>query len=304
MSIQDWLRLVTLATIWGSSFLFTELALVDLGPLTVVNLRLLLAALSLLLVWQWRRLPWRIDRRLWRALLLMAIVNNILPFTLIVWAQTHISASLASILNASVPLFGVVLAWFFARDEQPSLIKFIGVAIGFIGVIVLIAPDGESLEAATLGGKIAVLTATFCYAASIIYGKRFKRWQVPTLVPAALQATIGALLLLPITLALETPWNYQISTIWTPIATICLGVFCSAIAYLLFFRILASAGAVNLMLVTLLIPISGCLLGAIFLQESLTRANLVGMLIIFTGLIIIDARLPQLLLSKLAQRRA
>ena len=295
MRSQDWLQLIALATIWGSSFLFIELALVDLGPLTVVNLRLLFAAISLLLVWRWRRLAWKIDKRLWLALLLMAVTNNILPFSLIVWAQTHISASLASILNSSVPLFGVVLAWFFAHDERPSIAKFVGVIVGFIGVIVLIAPDGQAVEAATLGGKLAVLAATFCYAASIIYGKRFKRWQVPALIPAAMQALIGGILLLPFTLALESPWNYQLSSIWTPVAVVCLGVFCSALAYLLFFRILASAGAINLMLVTLLIPISGCLMGAVFLQERLSPANLVGMLIILSGLIIVDGRAQKFL---------
>ena len=295
MRSQDWLQLIALAIIWGSSFLFIELALVDLGPLTVVNLRLLFAAGSLLLIWRWRRLAWQIDKRLWLALLLMALTNNILPFSLIVWAQTYISASLASILNSSVPLFGVVLAWFFAHDERPSLNKFAGVIVGFIGVIVLIAPDGQAVEAATLGGKLAVLAATFCYAASIIYGKRFKRWQVSALVLAAMQALIGSLLLLPFTLALETPWNYHLSSIWTPVAVVCLGVFCSALAYLLFFRILASAGAINLMLVTLLIPISGCLMGAVFLHERLGPANLVGMLIILTGLVIVDGRAQQFL---------
>ena len=301
MRSQDWLQLIALAIIWGSSFLFIELALVDLGPLTVVNLRLLFAAGSLLLIWRWRRIVWKIDRRLWLALLLMAVTNNILPFSLIVWAQTHISASLAAILNSSVPLFGVVLAWFFAHDERPNIAKFVGVAVGFVGVIVLIAPDGQEVEAATIGGKFAVLAATFCYAASIIYGKRFKRWQVPALVPAAMQALIGGLLLLPFTLALETPWHYRLSSVWTPVAVVCLGVFCSAIAYLLFFRILASAGAINLMLVTLLIPISGCLMGAIFLQERLSSVNLVGMLIILTGLVIVDGRAQHFLRRGLSQ---
>ena len=291
MHLHDWLRLVALSVIWGSSFLFTEIALVDLEPLTVVNLRMLFAALTLLALWRLQRLPGVRGAHLWRAFALIAVTNNILPFTLIVWAQTHISASLAAILNAAVPLFGVVLAWLFTQDERPGLTKFIGVVIGFVGVIVLIAPTGEELAAATLAGQIAVLTATFCYAVSSIYSKRFKDWDVPPVITATMQALLGAILLLPLTLVLEQPWQAQLSTLWTPVAVVCLGVICSALAYLLFFRILANAGAVNLMLVALLIPVSACLLAAIFLGERLAGGDLLGMLIIFAGLLIIDGRL-------------
>ena len=299
MSLSDWLRLIILSVLWGGSFPFIEVALIDFDPLTVVNLRLLFAALTLLLIWYWRGSKWTRNSEVWLALVFIALVNNIVPFSLIVWAQTHITASVAAILNATVPIFGVVLAWFFAHDERPGLNKFIGVTLGFVGVVVLLAPSGEELNAATLAGKIAVLLATFCYAVGIIFSKRFKRLGVPPLVLACMQALIAGLMLLPITLMLERPWQVEISSIASPLATIALGVISSALAYLLFFRLLASAGAINLMLVTLLIPVSSCLLAALFLHERLQLNDAIGMLIILSALLVIDGRLPSLVLRKL-----
>ena len=299
MSLSDWLRLIILSVLWGGSFPFIEVALIDFDPLTVVNLRLLFAALTLLLIWYWRGSKWTRNSEVWLALVFIALVNNIVPFSLIVWAQTHITASVAAILNATVPIFGVVLAWFFAHDERPGLNKFIGVTLGFVGVVVLLAPSGEELNAATLAGKIAVLLATFCYAVGIIFSKRFKRLGVPPLVLACMQALIAGLMLLPITLMLERPWQVEISSIASPLATVALGVISSALAYLLFFRLLASAGAINLMLVTLLIPVSSCLLAALFLYERLQLNDAIGMLIILSALLVIDGRLPRLVLRKL-----
>ena len=293
MYSQSWMQLAILAGILSSSFLFTELALIDLGPLTVVNLRLLFAACGLLLVWRWRwrGLSWHIDKHFWPVLLVLAVTNNILPFSLIVWAQIHISASLAAIISASVPLFVLTLAWFFAHDERPDLAKFVGVAVGFVGVVVVIAPHGYGYdENTTILGPLAVLAAVFCYSASMIYAKRLGRWQVPALVPATMQAAIGALMLLPFTLILEEPWHYQMSSIWTPVSVICLGLFCSALAFVLYFRILAAAGAVNLMLISFLIPVYCCVLGITFLNERLNSASLLGMLIVFAGLLVTDSK--------------
>ena len=262
MTWRVWFWLVSLSVLWGGSFFFAKVALGSFGPLTVVFGRVALAALALNLV-----NPLRRDAP-WRSFLAMGALNNALPFSLIFWGQTHIASGLASILNATTPLFTVVVAHLLTDDEKVTAPKVAALLSGIIGVAVLIGPTIAQPND-SLWGELACLGAALSYAFAGIYGRRFRTMGVKPLDAAAGQVTASTLLILPIMLSVEQPWNGAVPTAngWTALAA--LALLSTALAYVLYFRILAAAGATNLLLVTFLIPVTSILLGAVFLQERL-----------------------------------
>lgn len=288
MTPANWFQIVILAMVWGLSFFLTEICLRDLGPVTVAAGRVFTAALALLAFAALRGL--RLPRGLaeWAPLALMGLVNNALPFSLIMWGQTRIDSGLASILNAMTPLFTFVLAHFLTRDERMTRAGALGLAVGFSGAVVLIGPDALSGLGGQSLGQFAVLGAGLCYACSAIYGRRLKG--LHPVVAAAGMTVAAAAILLPLAAVLDRPWTARPdAATWTALAT--LGMVSTAFAYILYFRILASAGATNVLLVTFLVPVTALLLGTLILGEVLSLAALLGMGLIFLGLAIIDGRL-------------
>ncbi len=289
MNTKEWLLLISLAVIWGGSFFFAEVALRDLGPLTVVLGRVGLAALALIgfVYATGKRMPgsWRI----WAAFLAMGALNNVMPFSLIVWGQVHITGGLAAILNATTPLFTVLLAHVLTRDERITAGKLAGVGLGVVGVAVLIGP--EALAGLGAGGwaQIAILGAAVSYAFAAIFGRRFR--SLPPAVTAAGQVTASTLLMLPLALTLERPWEATPDA-WTWGAVLAIALLSTALAYIIYFRILSTAGATNLMLVTLLVPVSAILLGTLILGEAFGWRSAAGMGLIGLGLVAVDGRLP------------
>ncbi|WP_199314194.1 DMT family transporter [Leptolyngbya sp. FACHB-671] len=288
MTTTAWLLLILLSVLWGGSFFFIELTLQDLRPLTVVLGRVVLAAIALttFAYFQGHQMP--TSAKLWREFLVMGTLNNLIPFSLISWGQLHIDSSLAAILNATTPVFGVVLAHLLTADERLSVNRLLGVICGFFGVAVLVGTEVLSgLQLRGLG-QFAVLLAAFSYACAGIYGRRFR--QLPATVAAAGMVSGTAIMMAPLTLVLERPWTANPD--WMSMsALLALGLFSTAIAYLLYFHILAIAGATNLLLVTFLIPLSALLLGVFVLGESLEWNAFAGMALIFVGLAAIDGRL-------------
>jgi drug/metabolite transporter (DMT)-like permease len=291
MTGQDWLLLIALSILWGGSFFFSEVALAELGPLTVVLGRVGFAALALigLVYLTGHRLPsgWG----LWRAFLVMGVLNNAIPFSLIVWGQVTIDSSLAAILNATTPLFAVLLAHALTRDERLTRGRAAGVLLGLAGVAVLVGPQilGE-LGAAGLA-QLAVLGAAFSYACAGIYGRRFKG--LPPVVAAAGMVTCSAVLTLPLALVVERPWEMDPGAL-TWAALLGLALLSTALAYVIYFRILAAAGATNLLLVTFLIPVSALALGVTILGERPEPSAFAGLALIFAGLAAVDGRLLRL----------
>ncbi len=289
MNTKEWLLLITLALIWGGSFFFAEVALRDLGPLTVVLGRVGLAALALIgfVYATGKRMPgsWRI----WAAFLAMGALNNVIPFSLIVWGQVHITGGLASILNATTPLFTVLLAHFLTRDERITAGKLTGVGLGVVGVAVLIGP--EALAGLGVGGwaQLAILGAAISYSFAAIFGRRFR--SLPPAVTAAGQVTASTLFMLPLALTIERPWEATPDA-WTWSAVLAIALLSTALAYIIYFRILSTAGATNLMLVTLLVPVSAILLGTLILGEAFGWQSALGMGLIGLGLVAVDGRLP------------
>lgn len=285
--------LVALSILWGGSFFFVGIAVKELPPITIVTMRVTIAALALLTVC--RVLGYSLPRKpeVLRAFLIMGLLNNIIPFSLIVWGQTHIASGVASILNATTPLFTVLVAHMMTTDEKLSANKLAGVIIGFVGVATMIGPAALTGERSSLWGQLAILGAAISYAFAGIFGRRFKAMGVPPLVTATGQISASSLVLIPVALLADQPWTLAMPSGETWAALFGIALLSTALAYLIFFRILSSAGATNLALVTFLIPVSAIVLGSLVLGEQLALKHLIGMAMIVTGLIAIDGRLLQ-----------
>jgi drug/metabolite transporter (DMT)-like permease len=263
----------------------------ELPPLTIVALRVVTAASALLLTLRLMGVDLPRTRQVWCAFLGMSILNNVIPFTLIVWAQSHIASGLASILNATTPLFTVIVAHYLTEDERLTGQRFAGVIVGFAGVAVMIgAAAFASLDASILA-QLAVLGAALSYGFSGVFGRRFKTMGIPPLATAAGQVTVSSAILLPTALIVDRPWTLAMPSTGAIVSLAALGLVSTAFAYLIFFRLLARAGATNVGLVTFLIPVSAILLGVLVLGETLAMRHMAGMALIGGGLILIDGRL-------------
>jgi drug/metabolite transporter (DMT)-like permease len=221
----------------------------------------------------------------------MGLLNNAIPFTLFVWGQHHIASGLAAILNATTPLFTVLVAHLLTEDERLSPGKVLGLCMGLLGVILMLGAELLAGLGTALFAQIACLAAALSYAFAGIFGRRFKRMGVPPLATATGQVTASSLLILPLVLVVDQPWELQAPSLASWAAMLGIGVLSTALAYILYFRILAAAGATNLLLVTFLIPVSAILLGGLLLGESLETKHFVGMGMIGFGLALIDGRI-------------
>lgn len=300
MGLTDWSLLVALSILWGGSFFFVGIAVRELPPLTIVAMRVALAALALGGLLRILGLPMPRDRRTWGAFFGMGALNNLIPFCLIVWGQTQISSGVASVLNATTPLFGVVVAHVLTRDEKMTGNRLAGVLIGFAGVAVMIGPVALVGLGSGLLPQLAVLGAALSYSFAGVFGRRFKSMGVSPLVAATGQVTASTLMLMPVALLADRPWTLPPPSAAAWGAIVGIALLSTALAYVIFFRVLASAGATNLMLVTFLIPASAILLGSLFLGESLAVRQGAGMALIAGGLIAIDGRL----FARLGQHRS
>lgn len=283
--------LLALSLLWGGSFFFNGIAVQALPPLTIVALRVGLGALALLAVLRFSGLALPGSGRVWLAFFGMGVLNNLIPFCLIVWGQTRIGAGLASILNATTPLFAVLVAHVLTVDEKITRARLAGLIAGFLGVAVMIGPAALQGLGRDLAAQLAVLGAAVSYAFAGVFGRRFKAMGVAPLVTAGGQVTASSLMLVPLALAFDRPWQLALPDwpVWA--AVLGLALLSTALAYVLFFRILAAAGATNIALVTFLIPVSAILLGALVLGEHLALRQLAGMGLIALGLAAIDGRI-------------
>ncbi|MXQ13006.1 DMT family transporter [Microvirga makkahensis] len=290
VAASDWALLGLLSVVWGGSFLFVGVTVRELPPLTIVALRVLLAALALQVVLRAMGMRFPRERQVWAAFFGMGILNNVIPFTLIVWGQSHIASGLASILNATTPLFTVVVAHYFTSDERLTGSRLGGVIVGFAGVAVMIgASTLASLNASVLA-QLAVLGAALSYALSGVFGRRFKTLGIPPLAAAAGQVTASSCILLPVSLMIDRPWTLSMPSTGAVLSLFALALVSTAFAYLIFFRLLARAGATNVGLVTFLIPVSAILFGVLILGETLETRHMAGMALIAAGLMLIDGR--------------
>ena len=297
MGRTEW-GLLLLSLLWGASFFFFKILVREYPPFTLVLGRVGLAAVAMLALLRMRGEALPLAPRLWGSAAVMALLNNVVPFSLISFGEQSVSSGLAAILNATTPLFAVVLAHLLPADERLTPARILGLALGLSGVAVLIGPELlASLGASAVAGQAACLLAAFSYALAGLYGRRF-RTTAPTVL-ATVQLTASTVILISLSLMFDRPWDLSPPSSEALAAFLGISLFCTALAYILYFRILAVAGATNLLLVTFLLPVSALLLGRLFLSEPIVARSVVGMAIIGFGLVAIDGRLS----AWLARRR-
>lgn len=288
MPRRAWFLLILLSILWGGSYLSARVAAPAVPPLTLVFVRVLLAALALniALAVSGRRLP--TDPGSLRDFAVMGLLNNVIPFALIFYGTTTIGAGLASILNAMTPISTAVLMHLVTTDDRLTANKTVGVVFGFVGVAVLLGLGSLQSVGEHLLAELACLAATISYAFSTLWARRFRGR--PPLVTATGQLTLSTVIVLPLALVFENPLSQPLPTPDVIAAVLFLALAATALAYILFFRILTLAGS-NVMLVTFLVPVSAVLLGAALLGERLEARHWAGMALIMLGLTAIDGRL-------------
>ncbi|MGB9367809.1 MAG: DMT family transporter [Xanthobacteraceae bacterium] len=303
MTGAEWSMLLAMSVLWGGSFFFVGIAVKELPPLTIVALRVGLAAAMLWLTLRLLRLVLPRERRAWAAFFGMGLLNNAIPFCLIVWGQTHIASGLAAILNATTPLFTVLVAHVFTNDERMTGNRLAGVLIGMMGVVVTIGLAALQGLGGDVLAQLAVLAAALSYAFAGVFGRRIRRLGIAPIAAATGQVIASTAMLLPLALLVDRPWTLPMPSAGTFAAILGTAGLSTALGYILYFRILATAGATNLLLVTFLIPVSAIVLGALVLSERLSAQHFLGMALIGAGLAAIDGRVLRLVSRPSAIRR-
>lgn len=230
------------------------------------------------------------DLKSWSLLMVVGTLNCALPFILFFWGQQHLDSSYASILNATTPLWGVAVAHFMTRDEKATPARIIGVFLGMTGIIVMVGADAMKGLSNNLLAQIACIISTLFYSFAAIYGRRLSQTAMTPMVVATGQTMMAALFMLPVVLIFDAPWHMSAPG-WAPtLAALTLALFSTALAYILYFRLIDRAGASNAQLVAFIMPVLAIILGIAFLDETLTGQQVAGGALIALGLLVIDGR--------------
>ena len=285
MNLFDWTRLIILSLLWGGSYTWIELALIELDPMMIVFYRVLISSIFLILICKVLFLTFKIEKKIFIFLFFMSLTNNVIPFNLIAWGQQEITASVGSILNATTPLFTVIIANYWPNGEKATLNRIFGVIIGFCGVILLMGLSVHDIDNSIIG-QAAILLAAISYAISALIGKEIKK--IHPAISATYMLSISSVILLPIILFSGNELLPQASK-QSMIAIMGLAIFSTSIAYLIFYKLIENIGS-NVMLVTLLMPVSAILLSIIILNETINTTQIIGLILILTGLILVDGR--------------
>lgn len=290
MSAHDWGLIAILAVVWGGAFFLIEIGLTGFGPLTLVALRMLLAIPLMLLALKWLGHALPRDARSWWQLTLLGFFNVAMPMALFFWAQTRIDSALAAILNATVPLWGVLIAHLFTHDERATPLKLVGVLLGFGGIIVMVGPEAVNGMGQDVVAQLACLFAAASFAGAAVYARRLGTTIAP-MAAATGQIVTATALLLPLAIIVEQPWAAPAPNMTAVAALLTLALIGTSFAYFIFFRLIDRAGASNALLIALVMPPIAILLGVAVLGEVLTRDQVIGMALITLGLLVIDGRL-------------
>jgi drug/metabolite transporter (DMT)-like permease len=288
MVARDWGQLFLLGFIWGGSFFFARVAVAEIQPLMLVLLRVGIAAVVLQFYLLLRGLSFRPVLSRIKAFLLLALLNNVIPFSLIFVGQTELGAGPASVLYATTPFWTVILANALTSDEKLSWNKTAGVLLGIAGTAVMIGPSLLTDLGGPLWAKLALIGAAISYALAVIFAKRFR--DVPPVVVATGQLSASTIIMIPLVLATQGAAGLLSSSLPVWSAVVALAVLSTAFAFILYFNLIASAGATNASLVTLVVPVSAIFLGALFLGERFETFELAGIVLIGLGLVTIDGR--------------
>ena len=287
MRASHWLLLIILSVLWGGTYIFAREALTALPPMTLTLARCAIGAAALVPLALALRYPLPLTRAAWRDFGVMAMLNNVIPFGLTFWGQTMIPSGLAGVMNSTTPLMTLLVARFVAGEAMPRH-KVAGLLFGMAGVATLVGPSAMAGDRASAAGMLLVIGGTLSYGFSGLWGRRFK--ETPPILAAATQLTCSTLILLPMAALADQFWHLPVPPVNVIAALLALGILSTALAYILFFKIMAEAGSNNVMLVTLLIPISAVALGAWRFGETLSANQFAGAAIIAASLLLIDGR--------------
>jgi drug/metabolite transporter (DMT)-like permease len=295
-----WVLIASLSVLWGGAFFLIEVGLTSYPPNTLVFLRL---ALAVPLLWAalrftGQRLPR--DYASWAILTVVGLLNCALPFILFFWGQQYLDSGYAAILNATTPLWGVVVAHLMTNDEKLTPARGLGVLVGMAGIVTMVGSDALGGLTDSLLAQLACLVSTLFYSFAAIFGRRLGQANMSPMVITTGQTLAAALIMLPVMLIVDHPWTLPMPSLAATSAALTLAVFSTAIAYVLYFRLIDRAGASNAQLVAFIMPVLAVILGVLFLNETLAPRQLAGAALIALGLVILDGRL----ITRLAPRRA
>ena len=297
MGLRVLLWIFFLALLWGPSFLFIKVAVLEIPPFTLMTGRVGIASLILFIILRVQGKQLTIKAQTWRSFAFMAVFANALPFVLFGWGEIYVDSALAAVLNGTTPIFTVIIAHFFLSDDRMNLVKGLGIALGFLGIVVLFFPflsKGVTMD--TLG-VFAFTAAALCYGISTVYARKKLRGLPPLVAPTA-QLFMATICLLPFSLIVDHPFAMSFPS-WNAInSMLALSVFGSAIAFVVFYHILEMTSATNLSMVTYLIPVIGVILGVVFLHEKLGWYVYVGCAIILLGVMVVNGVFNQFLVRK------
>ena len=290
MQSADWGIIGLLSLLWGGAFYFIEIGLRGFPPNTLVFLRMALAVPPMLIALKiaGNRLP--TDAKSWMQLFVLGVINAALPFILFFWGQTKIESGLASVLNATTPLWGVITAHFLTRDEKATPARICGVLLGMAGIIVMVGSEALGGMSGSVLGQIACLLATLCYAFAAVYARSLSQSTMTPLVVATGQVITAAIIMLPVMLIVDQPWQLSTPGLDAWAGALGLAIPSTAIAYIFYFRLIDRAGASNAMLVAFIMPVVAIILGVFALGESLQPRQIAGTALIICGLLAIDGR--------------
>ncbi|SDP46928.1 Threonine/homoserine efflux transporter RhtA [Filomicrobium insigne] len=298
MRACEWGLLVGLSMLWGSAFFFTAIAIHELPTFLIVFLRVTLAAALLWLALSMMGLRLPREAEAWRSFFVLGLLTNVLPFCLVAWGQLRVASSVASILNAAAPFATLLLGHFWTGEERLSAHKVLGLVVGTTGIVVLLSGGwhvGVSLADAL--AYLACLGAAICYALAAVVG-RFRRFGEPPIVRAAGQLVAASVLLLPAVVISDNPFGLRLPS-WSVVGSVlALAVLSTALAYIVYFKLLRTAGATNLLLVTFLVPISAMFFGIVLLGDSIGARETCGLILVGVGLLAIDGRVFCFLVGK------
>jgi drug/metabolite transporter (DMT)-like permease len=291
LDATGWGLIAILSVLWGGAFFLIEVGLRSYSPNTLVFMRLALAVPPMWIVMRMmgERMP--DDLKSWSLLMIVGALNCALPFILFFWGQQYLDSGYASILNATTPIWGVIVAHFMTSDEKATPARIVGVLVGMAGIIVMVGPDAMKGLSNNLLAQIACIVSTLFYSFAAIYGRRLSQTQMTPMVVATGQTAMAALFMLPVVLLFDQPWAIAMPRMDSTLAGITLALFSTALAYILYFRLIDRAGASNAQLVAFLMPILAVILGIAFLGESLSGGQIAGAALIAVGLVILDGRL-------------
>lgn len=280
------LLLLLLGAMWGSSYLFIKVTVADVPPFTLVAGRLTMAAVILWAILLLRRQPVARSRSAWAAFAVMGLLNGTVPYVLITWGEQTISSGLAALLQATMPIFTVIMAHFVTEDEQIRPRRILGIIAGFAGVLVLMLPDLQQGLHANILGQLAVVVSSISYAGATIFARRRLRGQSPLMATTG-QVTSGALFTLPLSLLIERPFHLSPSTeaVASWLGLVLIG---TVAAYVIYYALLARTSATFTSTVTYIIPVNGLILGAIVLNEPLTPIILASAALILAGVLLVS----------------